>query len=51
MPLQFKQQRGIVIDAYDAVRTLRLILANHPKVKENPPEISEQLYKGEIWDI
>lgn len=47
----FKQQRDIVINAYDAVRTLRLILANHPKVKANPPEISEQLYKGEIWDI
>lgn len=47
----FKQQRNIVINAYDAVRTLRLILANHPNVKENPPKISEQLYKGEIWDI
>lgn len=47
----FKQQRDIVINAYDAVRTLRLILANHPKVKEKPPKISERLYKGEIWDI
>ncbi len=47
----FKQQRNIVINAYDAVRTLRLILANHPNVKENPPKISDRLYKGEIWDI
>ncbi len=47
----FKQQRNIVINAYDAVRTLRLILANHPKVKKNPPKISERLYKGEIWNI
>lgn len=47
----FKEQRSIVINAYDAVRTLRLILANHPKVNENPPKISERLYKGEIWDI
>lgn len=47
----FKRQREIVVKAYDAVRMLRLILANHPAVKANPPEISEQLYKGEIWDI
>ncbi|HHD2117972.1 TPA: hypothetical protein ACN1KR_005328 [Klebsiella pneumoniae] len=47
----FKQQRDIIIKAYDAIRTLRLILANHPSVKKNPPRISEHLYKGEIWDI
>lgn len=47
----FKQQREIVINAYDAVRTLRQVLSNHPKVKVNPPKISEQLYKGEIWSI
>lgn len=47
----FKRQRDIVINAYVAVRMLRLILANHPKVRANPPEISEQLAKGEIWDI
>jgi len=47
----FKKQRIIVIDAYDSVRTLRMLLANHPKTKENPPQINEQLFKGEIWDI
>ena len=47
----FKQQRDIVVKAYDAVRTLRLILANHPKVKVNPPKISERLNRGEIWSI
>jgi hypothetical protein len=47
----FKKQREIVIDAYDAVRTLRMLLANHPAVKASPPEINEQLFKGEIWDI
>jgi hypothetical protein len=47
----FKKQRDIVINAYVAVRMLRLILANHPKVRANPPDISEQLSKGEIWDI
>ncbi|ABM01994.1 diverged AAA-family ATPase containing protein [Psychromonas ingrahamii 37] len=47
----FKKQRELVIDAYDAVRTLRMILANHPNVKNNPPDINERLFKGEIWDI
>jgi hypothetical protein len=47
----FKEQRKIMIDTYDALRTLRLVLANHPKVRLNPPEIQEHLAKGEIWDI
>jgi hypothetical protein len=47
----FKDQRQLVIEAYDAVRTLRLILANHPSVRKIPPTIGEHLYKGEIWDI
>ncbi|WP_104027263.1 AAA family ATPase [Vibrio jasicida] len=47
----FKEQRKIIIKAYDAVRTLRLMLSNHPAVRVNPPEISDRLYKGEIWDI
>ncbi|WP_053981110.1 hypothetical protein [Marinagarivorans algicola] len=47
----FKKQRDVVIKAYDAVRTLRLMLANHPAVMANPPEINDRLFKGEIWDI
>lgn len=47
----FKEQRRLVIEAYDSLRTLRLVLANHPKVKHNPPEIQEHLAKGAIWDI
>lgn len=47
----FKKQRTIVVDVYDSVRTLRMMLANHPKVKAKPPQINEQLFKGEIWDI
>lgn len=47
----FRKQREIVVDAYDAVRTLRLILANHPRVKRNPPEIGKHLFEGKIWDI
>ena len=47
----FKEQRRLVIEAYDSLRTLRLVLANHPKVKRNLPEIQEHLAKGAIWDI
>lgn len=47
----FKKQRDTVVDAYDSVRTLRMMLANHPAVKANPPKINERLFKGEIWDI
>lgn len=47
----FKTQRQLVIDAYDSLRTLRLALANHPKVRSNPPEIQEDLVTGKIWDI
>jgi hypothetical protein len=43
----FKKQRQLMIEAYSAVRTLRLILANHPRTKNYI--IPEWLYKGEIW--
>lgn len=49
--MYFKKQRQLVIDAYAALRTLRLILAGHPKVRRNPPEISSNLAAGKIWDI
>lgn len=47
----FKEQRQLMIGAYDAVRTLRLILANHPAVRRNPPKVQRHLEQGEIWDI
>jgi hypothetical protein len=47
----FKKQRDIVVDAYDSVRTIRMMLADHPAVKANPPNINEQLFKRDIWDI
>lgn len=46
-----RNQRDLIIKAYDSVRTLRLMLANHPNVKANPPEINEFLYEGKIWTI
>ncbi|MBA56767.1 MAG: AAA family ATPase [Pseudomonadales bacterium] len=47
----FKDQRQIMLDAYDAIRTIRLILANHPRVKASPPQIGKHLKEGKIWDI
>lgn len=47
----FKEQRQVVIAAYDAVRTIRLIFANHPSVRSNPPAVGEHLHQGKIWDI
>ena len=47
----FKKQRDIIVNSYDAIRTLRQILANHPKVMSNPPKINEQLFDGKIWTI
>jgi hypothetical protein len=43
----FKEQRRLMIRAYGAVRTLRQVLANHPRVKGY--KVSEQLYRGDIW--
>jgi hypothetical protein len=47
----FKNQRQLVIEAYDAVRYIRQALANHPYVMRNPPHIGEELFEGKIWDI
>lgn len=43
----FKKQRKLMIEAYGAIRTLRLIFANHPKVK-GYDKIPDWLFKGEI---
>lgn len=45
----FKRQRQLMIEAYSAVRTLRLILANHPKTKTY--EVPDWLFKGAIWNF
>lgn len=42
----FKEQRELFIEAYSAVRLLRLILQNHPKADRS--RIPEWLYKGNI---
>ena len=43
----FKKQRELIISSYKAIRTLRLILKNHPSVANY--DLPEWLEKGEIW--
>lgn len=43
----FQQQRALMIRSYRAVKTLRLILANHPKAKAY--RVNELLQEGKIW--
>lgn len=45
----FKEQRELIIRAYDSIRTIRLLLANYPLVKRANIEIPEWLRKGDIW--
>lgn len=42
----FKMQDEIIINAYSAVRTLRLMLANHPKLKEY--KVPTWLFEGKV---
>lgn len=43
----FARQRDLIKKAYQGIRTLRLIFANHPLSKQ--VEVPDWLYKGEIW--
>jgi len=45
----FKEQRALMMEAYEAVRTIRLCLANDPAAKD--VEVPEQLFKGKIWTM
>ena len=42
-----RRQRELMVQAYTALRTLRLILANHPLAKG--VEIPQHLFAGDIW--
>lgn len=42
----FKDQRQLVIEAYTAIRTLRLMFANHPAARN--VEVMDLLYRGAI---
>ncbi len=45
----FKEQRQLIIDAHGAVKTLRMMFGNHPKVKQKEIEIPDYLSEGKIW--
>jgi hypothetical protein len=45
----FKEQRQLMIDAYDAVRTIRLLFANHRAVKSAGIVAPDWLQTGTIW--
>ena len=45
----FKEQRELMMQAYNAIRSIRLIFANHPAVRAQPPDIYPELRDGKIW--
>ena len=47
----FKEQRELIVQAYNGIRTIRLMFANHPLVKSAKIEIPSVLFEGKIWDI
>jgi len=47
----FKEQREIILNAYQAIRLIRLLFANHPKVRAAQIEIPDWLYEGKIWHM
>jgi len=47
----FKDQRELILNAYNGIRTIRLIFANHPKVKRANIDIPDWLQEGKIWHI
>jgi len=47
----FRQQRELLIDVYNGVRTLRMLLENHPRVRESGIEVPDWLREGRIWTI
>ena len=47
----FEQQRQLFIRAYSAVRTLRLVIQNHPRARAVRDKMNEQVRNGEIWSL
>lgn len=43
----FRQQRDLIVGAYESLQTLRLLLANHPAAGQVP--VPRRLSKGTIW--
>lgn len=47
----FKEQRELILRAYTALRTLRMLFANAPAVAATGINVPDDLYKGNIWDF
>ena len=47
----FEEQRQLFTRAYSAVRTLRLVLQNHPRTRAVRDTMNEQVRDGEIWSL
>ena len=47
----FKEQRKLILNAYTGIRTIRLIFANHLKVRVADIDIPDWLQEGKIWHI
>ncbi len=45
----FHEQRELMIRAYTAMRTLRLIFANWPEARSADLEVNQALFEGNIW--
>jgi len=45
----FKEQRELIIEVYKGIRTMRLMFANHPKVKAANITVPVWLLEGRIW--
>lgn len=47
--MYFKEQRDLILKAYEAIRLLRLVFANHPNARGI--EVPDLLFRGEIWPM
>lgn len=47
--IYFHRQRELMIAAYIAVKTIRLIFTTHPAVLSTPVDIPDDLNEGKIW--
>ena len=43
------EQRKLIIDAFDGIRNLRMMLENHPKVKTSDIVVPKWLREGLVW--
>ena len=46
----FHEQRSLIVSTYTGIRTLRMLLENHPKVRASDIEVQPVLREGTIWD-